>query len=643
MTNHKWPQFAWIIACAAGIAGYAIKYPPAASIATNPDTIHQFATVSWFYHALAENAGPLNSPAYLYPTPGLLGSSEIPFLQGVVFLGLRLLGFGPFLAWNLVFALCTSGNLLSAYFAFRHETRSPLSAMIGALVFASYPLWLFELDSGIWFRTAFGLPLSWYLLSQIKKSPVYHRLYFLLGLCLICQFLASATNTLSAILLVSLRTVSEPKLRKKLIPTGLSVIPVVMAGLFQNLHFNRMTPPEDVLGKDYFLSRQIMHRLDLANFIPFPSQLYSSLSERYFHLDYRTLKTLFLAPVSFAILALLAWRSMSIASGQRSWVTAFGYFIPAFLLSVLGIILSNDLIDLGVLTNTSGILILALFLGCLSMEVCRSADIGIRPLFILLLYPALLSLGPVIFLFGKPVMTGPFAGLEVIAPMLLKVRVPARLLLVCSIPIALLSAYAIDRILGKVSIAATPLAILVCIFLFLNPGLQIWAWPIPTVQAFDLRPSEHTCTGCHYPGSYRIPEPYSWIKRSGLPGGLLELPAGLKDEATRDGTVRFHDSYYQFYFALDGIARLNGFTSIVPKSYVAFIQQLHEFPSNDSLDMIRLRKGSWILIHGDRYLPQDWELLQKRLNPPPEGLVLEKKWGPVWLFRLAPEALSSPP
>ncbi len=116
---------------------------------------------------------------------------------------------------------------------------------------------------------------------------------------------------------------------------------------------------------------------------------------------------------------------------------------------------------------------------------------------------------------------------------------------------------------------------------------------------------------------------------------LLELPAG-QNEGNRklgiDGVV--HDSVYQYYQVLDGIPRTTAASSTVPKSYLGFIDSLSKFPELPVLNAIRLRQANWVLVHGNRYPPDDWARLQKALDPPPPGLTLEKKWGTVWLFRV---------
>jgi len=94
-----------------------------------------------------------------------------------------------------------------------------------------------------------------------------------------------------------------------------------------------------------------------------------------------------------------------------------------------------------------------------------------------------------------------------------------------------------------------------------------------------------------------------------------------------------HDPTYMFYQGLDGIPRLNGVSSFEPPAYRTLLDSVQQFPDSSSLDLIRSLGARWLLIHGNRYPAEEWERLQKALDPPP-GLVLEKKWGPVWLFRV---------
>jgi hypothetical protein len=108
----------------------------------------------------------------------------------------------------------------------------------------------------------------------------------------------------------------------------------------------------------------------------------------------------------------------------------------------------------------------------------------------------------------------------------------------------------------------------------------------------------------------------------------MELPK------TGERPLHGHDATYLFYQALDGLPRLNGISSFVPPSYVRFAERIRTFPDSAAVETIKSRGAKWLIVHGDRYPLEDWEKLQKALDPPPTGLMLEKKWGTVWLYRV---------
>ena len=101
--NEKLGPALWVSTAAVSLVWYCWRKNPALGFEVWIDWIHQISVFEWFHRSLFENAGELVSATYYFPVKGVLATSEIAFLPGLVYACLREPGSGRFLAWNLIF------------------------------------------------------------------------------------------------------------------------------------------------------------------------------------------------------------------------------------------------------------------------------------------------------------------------------------------------------------------------------------------------------------------------------------------------------------------------------------------------------------------------------------------------------------
>lgn len=623
---------AWLLAAALGLTAHAIRFNPASGFVTGIDNNHQIAILEWFYRSVALSAGPLHSPDFYYPEPGMLLTSEVPVVQGLVYTALRTAGANNFLAFNLALALLLYGTMAAAYAAFRYERFSPEASIIAAIFYANYDAWLVYLPGSMWYGGGFGLPLAWMGLTCYRRGD--HRGAWWLAASLVVQFLASMTLAMAALLLAGTRAVSDPYLRRRFPAFCAACIPVAWCGLAYANAASQLAPYPARLGLGFLLSQQFFYRLDLSNFVPWIGDCFASGFSYFIRWpsSHDAFSPFLILWTAFASIACWQHRTSRQATSHTLRVTAVALACLTAL-SVTVLIHWKLSAQFG-LPIWFWIATFCFWTGILwtSKRLTAAATTGpaseLLTLNTIMGLSFLTALGPVIFVSGAPVAAGPAAFLDLVVPGFAQMRVTARTLLAGGFALCMLLAMAVHRFLSHRDWAKTVATLLATgQLLMVTHRLP---WPDPAGRTTDIRIHAEACPSCSDIALGTVPLPYQWILAHGK-APLLELPAsqGFVDDPDLN-----HDTIYLFYWLLDGIPRLNGVTSKAPLSYRRFAEQLGHFPDTTTLSSIRERGARWLVVHGDRYPLNEWKRIQAALDPPPEGLRVEQKWGPVWLFRV---------
>ncbi len=613
------------------------------------DYCYHFALLSSIHRSLFDGFRALLSPPFFYPLEGISVTSELLFAQGVFFGLLREIFAAPVLAWNVTYGFAGALNAAAAYLALRGEKLSPESALFGAVLYATSN-WIEILGGGVNYRAAFGLPLAWFLLSRIKEEGARPALLASLSVVMLMQFMACMTHLFSVVLIIAVRFLSESLLRKRKIFSGLGLlmIPVGSVGygcfLLSSHHLAKLGLAPHLEGT----SGQVFYRIDILNLIPgFAPGSYigstawpiSSGSSAWPHEP-------FWLAIGATAIALWQARKRTPSPGPSRPSLPMLYYVLAGLLGIFIICLALFRLTLifPVLKNDAAILLLTSSAFWLAIIVSRHLSVkrgglffGSESLatcgFLLFVVSLFMALGPLIFFFGRPIMIGPLAVLDVLVPGMERMRVPARFLTFAALAVAILSAVGFEHLMKRYRYMRRFAGHLLVGALLLNllPGF----FEEGKIVKGSVALAPEACPDCALENMSEIPLPYKWLLDHAPGQPLIELPMGSAG-LPRPGEppVKGHDPTYLFYHALDGIPRLNGFTSHFPPSYLELISKAETFPSIESIKTFQEKGARWLLVHGDRYRQDHWLKIGQALSTSPPGLSLINKWGPVWLYRL---------
>ena len=231
----------------------------------------------------------------------------------------------------------------------------------------------------------------------------------------------------------------------------------------------------------------------------------------------------------------------------------------------------------------------------------------------------LLSFGPVIRILGREVIAGPYAIFFNAVPGFKNVRVPARFAVMMMLGLSVLSAWGLQRILGrrKSAKAGTIVAGIVA-------GLVIvesLAIPIP------LSP---------VPVKRGIPEIYAEVAKLPADAVLVELPMPLRDgDESDEAAAVYYSSYHRRRI-------VNGYSGNAPPGYRVVREAMAQFPSEETLVLLRDLAVDYILIHaGGAQAERGAEILRRLLKFSPLVEVIAERRGDS-LVRLKFPATDAP-
>lgn len=198
-----------------------------------------------------------------------------------------------------------------------------------------------------------------------------------------------------------------------------------------------------------------------------------------------------------------------------------------------------------------------------------------------------------------------------LAPPLRGLRAPARFGMVAALGLAVLAAFGAARLIARTSgrtrqhLAGVALCTLVMIEYASNVA-PLHPWP------------------------QRSPLYATWLRQQPA-GSVLDLPIA------RANALPLHEAEWSFYARFHDHPLVNGYSGYYPPEYIALLGQMVYFPNSVSLAMLRDRHVRYIVVHVDRYLPQDYMALESRLRRTPGvravGLVPDREF-PASIFVL---------
>lgn len=178
-----------------------------------------------------------------------------------------------------------------------------------------------------------------------------------------------------------------------------------------------------------------------------------------------------------------------------------------------------------------------------------------------------------------------------VVPPLRGLRAPARFGMVAALGLAVLAAFGAARLIARTSgpVRQHLLGAVLCGLLMVE-------------YASNVAPL--------HPWTQRAPLYATWLRQQ-PPGSVLDLPIA------RANALPLHEAEWSFYARFHDHPLVNGYSGYYPPEYIALLGQMVYFPNSVSLAMLRDRNVRYIVVHVDRFAPEEYMALEARLKQTP--------------------------
>ena len=560
------------------------------------DPLFSMWALSWDTNTLLHAPIHLWQAQLLYPNMLTLSYSENLLGEAIFFAPFFLITHNPVLAYNITFYLSFLLCGTNMYIMARYYTGKPLAAFVAALIYAFSPYRLAQIDhihiiAGEWIPLAFlyldlalrqGRWRHWSLFALFYLLQLLSSIYY--GIFLSYALLAYVIIRYSKPFLSQLRQLGR-KYLKYLLARAVKPIIVSLAILIILV----------ILMGPYLVS------------------LHSGLS-----------------------------RSLIQTAAFSAFVSDYGFTAPFNWLygisSYHGIPLKYDSEHYLFLGWTTLVLVA---LGILL--VLRQRDRTMRPFIWTALVVFLFTFGPALQFAttsGAPLISGPqmppltqpyppnlpmpWLLAYFVLPGLGGLRVPARLIGVLLMLLALLAAYAVAwlqdiprqsteaRKEASQHISTKSVHRPFALSSFRALAIQCLFIVIPLALLLEATPAYLPVT--HVPTGDQIPAVYQWLATHGGQDPIVELPIAYDDEYFTSKQEAWYD-YYAIYHTHPIV---NGWSGYRPASTTYISRLLFNFPSQASLDVLRQYHIRYVVLHLQLYKPDMAAALLADMEANPE-------------------------
>jgi len=201
----------------------------------------------------------------------------------------------------------------------------------------------------------------------------------------------------------------------------------------------------------------------------------------------------------------------------------------------------------------------------------------------------LVALGPEVRLFGRSILPGPFAFLRDLEVFRM-IRVPARASVFLGLGLSMLAAFGLDRV-RRFELRAALLTLAL---------IEATVAPLNVVAA-------DRCVDAFEP----VPPIYAWLEAQPGNEPVVELPILPNDGLFQ--RPRFDDSVYLLRSTAHWKPMVNGYAGIEPKAYGRLREAMKDFPSDESLSLLRSLGVRDILLHLRGFGPNRRKVIEERL------------------------------
>jgi hypothetical protein len=179
-------------------------------------------------------------------------------------------------------------------------------------------------------------------------------------------------------------------------------------------------------------------------------------------------------------------------------------------------------------------------------------------------------------------------------------RVPARMGVFVGFSLAVLAGYGVARLASGVTSQTMRRALFAAVSV-----LMLVEYASKPIELADIRTT--------------APEVYADILRDrgdGPTAALFEFPASAKD-----------DPIYLYYSTFHWQNLINGYSGFFPPPYIRLLDAMRTFPDDRSIEALRARGASYLVVHGERLYGDRYETLIPQLDRRTDlQLVSRREW-----------------
>ena len=184
-------------------------------------------------------------------------------------------------------------------------------------------------------------------------------------------------------------------------------------------------------------------------------------------------------------------------------------------------------------------------------------------------------------------------------------RVPSRFGFIVMLSLSVLAAYGVSRFIESKSKIKKALISYIFISLIISESIYIPVF------------------GGTMPVGREIPEVYQWMANEKGDFAIVELPSDL-----------WNDTKYMYYSTYHWKNLVNGYSGFLPDSYPETMRTIMSFPSNESIDLLKMIGVKYVVIHTKEMDAAEWNHTNTTIKDYPDEVRLRKNFGDDYVYEI---------
>lgn len=577
-----------------------------------------------------------------YPHKNTLAYSEHMLGSAIFALPIIAIFKNPILAYNIILLMGISLSGFGMYLLAYYFSNNRLAAFCAGIIFAFFP-WRFAQIGHLQSQVAQWLPLTFLYLHKFIDSRSYKHL-LLFTAFFVLQFLSNGYYGLFLSFFIGLFIVIEVHKRgfsDRLFLYKLGLFFLISAILILPLFYPYIKVKHEMgfsrpMGEIVFYSADILSYLSA----PYSNRIWGGLAKIFWKPEGELF--LGLAAILLAIAEIYSQWTKDIKENSLDYIGPFNkksrsllwiinILLIATLVVVLLILIKGGLhfeifgvrIRATTIYRSLSFVVVLSFLNLLLNHKLRIKLMNrLRHLYfyirqtkegyylLVLILSVLFSFGPIIHLYNKKLIYGPYILLYKFFPGFDGLRVPARFIIMVALAVSVFAAFGIARILGRFEGSLKKFGITVIfsiLILFESASIPLH---MPSVATGDA-----------------IPDVYKWLAAEKSDFAIIELPLPRKLE-----DVPWKEPKRLYYSTYHWKKLVNGYSGYFPPAYDFLYQEgMKDFPSNASIGLLKQLGIRYLIIHSAEF-GEEWEGIKNGLQKHKYTLRYFKQFGEAYVF-----------